>query len=256
MDHKQNTWHLLRQWIPVIVAGALGLAILGGRFLQGDYLTGILIVTVVGIVLAWTWYNAFAQVAKMLQAPLPQPLLAYFENRLGQAPLADRTTNLAFSKALVYTLYGRFDSARSEIGRVNWQGKPPMVQAQKTILEAWWAYLEQHDFERGLLLAQQARKLTDVSTAFPGAGFSLSAYDAAIEVGQLLTNQADPTTVASLETKVRRFPALMKVLVAWGLETYYRQSGQYPPTHIGVGKCFQKPPQGQRRQQRRHDPRI
>jgi len=226
MEKRQNTWYLPRQWIPAVILAVILLVALGGRLLQGDYLPVILVVGVTGSIIGWVWYSTFAKIGRLLQASSPQPLLAYYESRLGKAAIADREANLAFSKALVYTLYGRFESAKTEIDNVDWEQKPPLVRAQRTFLQALWAYLERHDFQQGLVLAQEARKLAEVSSRFPGAGISLSAFDAAIEIGQVLSGNPESRLVSNLETKVQRFPALMKVLVAWGLEGFYQQSGR------------------------------
>jgi hypothetical protein len=202
------------------------LVILGGRLLQGDYLQVLFIVGITGIVMAWGIYGSLFQVGQLLKASSPEPLVAYYGKRLGKLRIADLDANLAFSKGLVYTLYGRFESARTVINKVNWEQKPPLVQAPKIFLEALWAFLERHEFQQGLLLAQKARAMTDVSSAFPGAGIALSAYDAAVEIGQALATTAQPSVIASLEVKAKKLPILVRVLAVWGLEGHYRQSGQ------------------------------
>lgn len=224
MEKRQNTWYLLRQWILPLILGVILVIALGWRLLQGDYWIIISIIAITGTVVGWVLYSSITQVGKLLQAPAPQPLLAYYDRRLGKAMIAERDANLSFSKALVYTLYGDFESAKTEVDKVNWKQKPPLVQAQKTLLEALWAYLEQNDFQRGLVLAQEAQKMAEVSSTFPGASISLSAYDAVIEIGQVLSGNPEPEVVSSLETRVKRFPVVIKILVVWGLEGYYRQS--------------------------------
>lgn len=226
MEKRQNTWYLLKQWMLVIIPTAILVIALGWRFLQGDYGMVIFIVAVISTMVGWVLYSSISQVNKLLQAPSPEPLLAYYDRRLGKAVIAEREAVLAFSKALTYTLYGHFESAKSEVNKVNGKQKLPLVQAQKTFLEALWAYLEQHDFQQGLMLAQEARKMAEVSSTFPGASISLSAYDAAIEIGQVLSGNPEPEVVTRLERRAKRFPVVIKILVVWGLEGYYRQSAQ------------------------------
>ena len=86
--------------------------------------------------------------------------------------------------------------------------------------------MEKHDFRQGINLAKEARRLTEVSKSFPGANVSLNSYDIAIDIGELLSGNSDPSIVIRLESKITKSPMMMKVLVAWGLEGFYNQSGQ------------------------------
>ncbi len=232
MTRQKNTAYMLRQWLIPAIAVLIVAVFLISQLLQGNYLSVAVVVALVALAAAWTLYGPARQERKLLQSAAPEPLLAHYERTFAQAPIADRDAALAFHKAVALTLYGRYDDARAALAVIDWPARPPLIQAQKTLLEAWWAYLAQPDPARGLRLAQQARELADVSFPFPGAGQPLAAYAAAVDLGQLLTGAAQPDAAAPdlaarLEDRLPRQPLLLKALLAWGLVIYYQRSG--PP---------------------------
>lgn len=226
MEKQANTWYLIQQWLPALIFGGLALVMVGAQLAVGNYWI-LLVVGAAGLIFGWTWYRSMAEVERLLQAPVPQSLVAYFENKVRKAPLMEhKDAMLAHLKSLAYTLYGDFAAARAEMLPIGWAQKPPLVQAQYVFLQTLWAYLEQRDIAAGLSLARQARALTEVPATFPGAQMSLDAFDAAIEIGQMLAENSDPNLAVNLEKKLKRAPVLMKLWVAWGLEGYYRKTGQ------------------------------
>ena len=225
MEKKQNTLFLLIQWIPVIII--LGIVLFGifSLIQQGNYII-IPAMTIAGLMLWRIYTSTTAEFNKLLKSSSPQPLIDFYDKKLGKAKIPHKDAHLVFSKALTYTLYGYFDSARVEVGKINWAEKPPIFQAQEKYLLALWAYLENHDFQQGINLAKEARRLTDVSKSLPGANTSLNSYNTAIDIGELLTGNSNPGTVAKLESKIEKSPILIKVLIVWGLEGFYILSGQ------------------------------
>ena len=161
---------------------------------------------------------------QLLQATSPQPLIDHYNEMLDKVP----EIHLAFPKSLAYTLYGYFDAAKLGIDRVDHQQKPqpPIFQAQKAYLQAPWTCLEKRDFQQGLNLSKEARCLAEVPSALPNSFISLSSFDAAIEIGELLNRNPDPNLLPSLHKRLQNFPPTMKVIVAWGLERFHRRSGQ------------------------------
>ncbi|MBK9207114.1 MAG: hypothetical protein IPL71_01905 [Anaerolineales bacterium] len=172
MEKKQNTLFLLKQWIPIIIIWGILLFGMFGLIRQGSYMP-IPVIAIAGMVILWTYTGTTAQFNKLLKSSSPQPLIDYYDKKIGKAKTPHKDANLVFTKALAYTLYGYFDSARTEAGKINWEKKPPLFQAQKIYLLALWAYLEKHDFRQGINLAKEARRLTEVSKSFPGANVSL-----------------------------------------------------------------------------------
>lgn len=227
MEKKHNTAFLLLQWIPVVILWGLLLFGMSVLIRRDNYLPIIVVIAMTGAIFVWVYFNTFSQIDRLLKASSSQPLVDHYDKRLGRSPLLpNKDAILAFSKSLIYTLYGDFENAKLEVNKVNWEEKPPLVKAQRLFLQALWAYLEAHDFQQGVHLAKEARQLTDMSSSFPGARRSLSAYDMVIEVGELLSGSSEPNIVASLENRLQQFPVLMKLIAAWGLEGFYNQSGQ------------------------------
>ena len=221
MERKQNDSFLLTNWLVTVIAGAVLIFLLVRSFQQGNYWVVFL---TIGFMLA-VIFTYKVQINRLLHADSPQPLIDYYEKIYSRRPTHYDDTLLAFSKALSYTLYGRFDSARTEVEKTDWEQKPPIFQALKVCLQALWAYLEDHDFQQGTALAKEARRLAEVSSSLPGAGISLSSHDAIVEIGELLSGNMDPAIVTSLREKLQRLPILMKVFIAWGLERFYDRSG-------------------------------
>ncbi|MBX7223782.1 MAG: hypothetical protein K1Y36_27960 [Blastocatellia bacterium] len=225
MEREQNTQYLLKKWtLSIILLPFLGL-VFAGLLWKGEYLTVIIFLVTVGAGLGWASFN-YRQAGRLLQETSPQPLIDWYEKAFSKTKMADREAFLASSKALVYTLFGRFELARLETREITWEQQAPMVQASQFLLEALWAYLEKHDFQKGLGLAQTARKMADVSTAFPFAGVSIKGYEALVEIGEVLTGTPSLQTVSSLEAKLNQVSPYMKIVVAWGLESFYNRSGQ------------------------------
>ncbi len=227
MEKKHNTAYLLRQWIPVIILWIILLVGMSGLIRQGNYLPVIALIAITAAIVGWVYFKTFSQINRLLKDPSSKPFIDYYDKRLGKSPLLpNKDAILAFSKSLIYTLYGDFENAKVEVNKVNWEQKPPLFKAQRLFLQALWAYLETHDFQQGLNLAKEARRLTEVSSSFPGARRSLGAYDMAIEIGELLNGNSEPNLVHNLEKRFQQFPVLMKLVTAWGLEGFYNQSGQ------------------------------
>src|SRR5260221_10350723 len=215
MNRKQNNAYMLRQWLLPGIAGLLALLFAGSQLLQGNVLPVVIVVALVALVVGWGNLGGARQESRLLQAAAPEPLLAYYDRKFAQAMIADRDAALAFSKALALTVYGRFADARAALAPIDWAARPPMVAAQQTVVQAWWAYLTQPDGAAGLALAKQARQLADVAGALRGGGLSRGVYDAAVELGPLLSG-GGAEAAARLESRLPRQPLLPRALLAWG----------------------------------------
>ncbi|MEZ4594479.1 MAG: hypothetical protein R3D55_25540 [Chloroflexota bacterium] len=225
MEKKQNTVFLLKQWIPIIIFGSLLLYGIVAMIQRGNYFI-IPALAIAGIMIWRIYSGTTAEFNKLLKSSSPQPLLNFYDKKIGQAKMPHKDAHLMFSKAFAYTLYGDFDSARAEADKIDWRQKPPFFQAQHMYLLALWAYLENHEFQQGVNLAKEARRLANISKSFAGAKTSLDTYDTVIDIAELLTGNASPGTVARLESKTKESSVVMKILAAWGLEGFYIQSGQ------------------------------
>ena len=182
------------------------------------------VIVILGVFIARSFFSDNHRYKQLLQSTSPQPLINHYNELLGKAP----EVHLAFPKALAHTLYGNFDAAKLEIDRIEYQQKPlpPIFQAQKVYLQAVWAYLEKHDFQQGRDLAKEARHLAEAPSALPNSFISLSAFDAASEMGELLNGNSDPNLLARLQKRLIGLSFPIRILTAWGLERIYNQSGE------------------------------
>jgi hypothetical protein len=142
LTKQQNTQYMLRQWLLPGIAGLAVMLFLGNQLVQDNTLAVAIAVALVAVAGGWAVFGGPVQEGKLLQSATPEPLLAYFDQKLAQAPIADRDASLAFTRALVNTLYGRFDAARAEVTKLDWASRPPLILAQATFLQTWWAYLD------------------------------------------------------------------------------------------------------------------
>ena len=225
MEKKQNTSFLLKQWIPTVILLGILLYTVVVLIQRGNYII-ILAIAIGGIFLWRTYASTTTEFNKLLKSSSPQPLNDFYEKKFGQAKIPHKDAHLVFSKAFAYTLYGHFDLARAEADKIDWRQKPPFFQAQHMYLLALWAYLENHEFQQGVNLAKEARRLANISKSFPGAKTSLDTYDIVIDIGELLSGNSSPDIIARLESKIDKSLVVMKILSAWGLEGFYIQSGQ------------------------------
>ncbi|MBK7896146.1 MAG: hypothetical protein IPJ90_14970 [Anaerolineaceae bacterium] len=225
MEKKQNTSFLLKQWIPAVIVLGILLYATVALIQRGNYIM-IPAMAIAGIFLWRTYAGTTAEFNKLLKSSSPQPLIDFYDKKLGQAKMPHKDAHLVSSKAFAYTLYGDFDSARAETDKIDWRQKPPFFQAQHMYLLALWAYLENHEFQQGVNLAKEARRLVNISKSFPGAKTSLDTYDTVIDIGELLSGNSSPEIIARLESKIDKSLVVMKILAAWGLEGFYIQSGQ------------------------------
>ena len=225
MEKKQNTSFLLKQWIPAVILLGILLYATVALIQRGNYVM-IPAMAVAGIMVWRTYSGTTAEFNKLLKSSSPQPLIDFYDKKIGQAKMPHKDAHLVFSKAFAYTLYGDFDSARAEADKIDWRQKPPFFQAQHMYLLALWAYWENHEFQQGVNLAKEARRLTNISKSFPGAKTSLDTYDTVIDIGELLSGNSSPEIIARLESKIDKSLVVMKILAAWSLEGFYIQSGQ------------------------------
>lgn len=226
MDNRRYTIYLLLLWIPVTVFVILVLVGVLSSAQRGDFLP-FAAVAVTIVVIGWLILRTRTRVNTLLQSDSPKPLIKFHDGNVGRLPLLpEKEADLAASRSLIYTLYGQFEDAKKEMGGIRWDDKPPLYQAQNVWLQALWAYLEIHDFQRGLNLAREARRLADVAPRFPGARTSIDTFDTAVEVGELLSGQPGVGAEDHLISRLRRLPVLVRVVAIWGLEGFYKRSGQ------------------------------
>src|SRR5262245_52293198 len=101
MEKKQNTTYLLKLWIPVILFWIILLFGICGLIRQGNDLPVIVFIAIImAAIVGRGYFKTFSQINRLLRAPSPQPLIDYYNKRLGKAPfLSNKDAILAFSKS-------------------------------------------------------------------------------------------------------------------------------------------------------------
>lgn len=112
------------------------------------------------------------------------------------------------------------------MGRVAWDEQPPAIRSNRLYLDTVLALLEKGDGAAALSLARETRGLADVPSSLPYARLALSSCDMLIEISQIVAGEASPEIIASLEARRKKLPLMNQLLIAWGLEQAYAQTGQ------------------------------
>jgi hypothetical protein len=166
----------------------------------------------------------------------PEPLLRIFRGAGAKAmPNADAWG--AYFEAWVYTLYGRFDSARQALARIEWRREPQLVQAAATGVEALLCYFDTREYARGLELARVARAAAEVSSKFPGAKTAMDSADSIVEIGRALSNEMKPDTTAKLAAQSRDLPFGARLIATWGLAAAHAQAGDAAQANEALARC-------------------
>ena len=62
--------------------------------------------------------------------------------------------------------------------------------------------------------------------ATPGAAKARRAFDAYVEIGEVLSGNHSPEVIDSLRAKIAQGPTLLKIVIAWALESAYTDLGR------------------------------
>jgi hypothetical protein len=222
---KSNTRYLLFIWI--VAAAVCGYVLFGFivKLWQGD-VWGVILPLVFGVLLVGVIkFVVGNKLKRLLQSSSADDLVAFYKKKIRKGLMPDSDAWLAHSCGLVYTLYGDYDAARTNLQKIDWTQRAPLIQACGRCLEALLCYFDTKEYQKGLELARQAQQLGTVSEMFPGAKTSAAAFQSYVEIGEVLCDQATSATVKSLEEKMKKLPAIGCLLVAWGLNNAYRKSG-------------------------------
>ena len=143
----------------------------------------------------------------------------------------------AYLEAWAFTLYGRFDSAREALARVEWKHEPPVVGAAATSVEALLCFFDTRDFVRGFNLARTARAAADSSGHFPGVKTAMQSYDSLVEIGRVLTDNLKADTIANLRSQAQTLPIGARLIATWGLATAYARTGDAAQANETLARC-------------------
>jgi hypothetical protein len=201
-----NTKHLLKWWAVIIVAG--GLLLVGMTFglisglHRGDYTP--VIALVVGVAFAtFSVLRGRRKALALFRETTPDRAIAFYHSSLKRAPNGKALA--AHSSAFAAVLYGEFDRAREELSSINWAALPPMYQGFETHIHSLLAIFEAKDYLKALLLAEEARDLTEASENLPGVATGRAAHDANVAVCELLTGKSNPELLSRLDKACKGF---------------------------------------------------
>jgi tetratricopeptide (TPR) repeat protein len=246
MEEKQNAKYLLKLFIPGIALGALDIIICGiilADVIKDKQIVLFLSCLVVLLLffglegyLVMKWANR--RIGQALQSESPQPLISiseyrFFSHSLGRflnklylKIIPGLKTSQVIGKAMAYTYWGQFDQAREELRKVEWEKQPPMYQSLAIYIKALHEYLERNDFKQGMELAKDSYRLVQLPSFIPGRNWFYRDTITLIEIGQILNENPDATTMVKLEAKFKRGRIMIKPLIAWALEKAYNQMGK------------------------------
>lgn len=154
----------------------------------------------------------------------PDRAIAFYHSSLKRAPYGKILA--AHSSAYAAVLYGQFDRAREELGSINWAALPPMYLGFEAHIHSLLAIFQGKDYLKALLLAEEARDLTEASKSLPGVTTSRAAYDANVAVCELLTGKSDPKLLSQLDKACKDLPGVAPAIPSWALANYYAKAGQ------------------------------
>ncbi len=217
-----------KQFVLIGVAAGLFASILLtgvlGNVVHGNYLAiplvGCILVLAFGVMWLGVWLNR-QRIQLMFRKPTPDMIIEHYNTALLQArarkiPHAEAAT--AHLSALAAAVYGQYDRARAELGKVNWAQEPPMYRGHRLHMLALIALLEKQDAEGALRMAAEARALEQSDRA--GA---LPILDGVIRVA---AGEGDAETVNRIQKAAARGSGGMPAVCAWALSLYCERNGQ------------------------------
>lgn len=218
---KENNIYLLKLWLIPILIGVVVVSGVLVNVARGNYF--FLIVLLIPFVYWFAKGNPSKEIDKLLQQSSPEKLVDYYKMTIKPEAFENGDAYLAYTIALAYCYYGEFDNAVNGMKHIDWGSRPPLIQSLDLVIQSLISYLKNGDFTKGLMLARKARELATASGNFPGSNQSKLAYDAYVEIGQVLTGFSNPQVVNSLELKLKKSShTLLKIPIAWGLACAYK----------------------------------
>jgi len=222
-----NTKHLVKWWAVIIGVG--GLLLVGMTFglisglHRGDYPP--VIALVVGVTFAtFAVLRGRRKALALFRETTPDRAIAFYHSSFKRAPKGKPLA--AHSSAYAAVLYGDFDRAREELSTVNWAALPPMYQGFEAHIHSLLAIFQAKDYSKALLLAEEARDLTEASKKLPGVATSRAAFDGLVAVCEVLGGKHDPELLTRLDGASRGLPGVAPAIPSWALATYYVGAGQ------------------------------
>ena len=163
---------------------------------------------------------------RLLQSRSPDRMIAVCAGATNRAiGVSGMDAVQAHSIAFVYTLYGEYESARTELQKINWASRPPLAQAWERSVLALHCYFETREYEHGLELARSARELGRSPRLIPGVRTSAAALESYVLIGEILCGRYSESGVRELEADRNMLPLLGQLIADWGLALAHGRTG-------------------------------
>jgi len=210
-------------WAIALALGGITTFGIAAAIMRGDYLVPCIVLTVGVFILLQRWYVR-RKILLLFRERTPDKAIAYYRRSTSALPNGRAIGSYLSSFALA--VYGEYDRSREELAAVSWGSLPPMYEGFRTHVLSTLALLQEKNPKKALDLAQEARDLCSVSSAFPGSAQSRKAIEAHMCACELLTGEAPDATVSRLEVSLRELNAFALVLPAWSLSLHFSRSKQ------------------------------
>lgn len=236
--NNRNNLLMLKIWILVLFFGAF--VVLGIFYNLNPlfYVIFPLIVFFISFKLRQTNQN----VTKALQNDNPMVLIDILVKPI-KSNLQENIEEsiIAYNTSFAYVLYREFEKANEIMNAVDWEAKEPMFQALDFNIKSLINFFNA-EIHEGLVNARKAKELATTASVFPGAKKSMDAYEAYIEIGQILSGFSNDHNIQSLEKKFLEVPPLLKIIIAWGLVHGYKQRNKLKEFNNMLEYCRKNAP--------------
>ena len=222
----RNTRYLAARWAVAIVSMIIVALMFSSSLREGRVWSVVLpLIVVMLLLIVIRSRTGERKIRSLLQSRTPDDLVQHYRRTIRTGVIRDGDAMLAHACALAYMLYGYYPAARSELGRIDWERRDPLIRAAGRSAEALLYYFFTRDYERGVEVAREARDLARIPGVFPGSRTSAAAFDTIVEIGEILCERYGDQTIASLERSMAKLPVTGKLLAAWGLAVAYHRNG-------------------------------
>ncbi len=197
---------------------------------------GYSIFFVLGIFFTIRWTNN--RIRKALKEPSPEKLISISTLRGTLGPLAQLynkllswitpgwPANQIFAEAFANIYWGYFKKVNEELQTVNWQKLPPIYQSHQYFFDAINQFLDKKNIQEGIKSALVYYSLNQLPNWIPGRKWLYSEARIPLEIGRVIDQEPDPSSITILEEKFKHSRLILKPMIAWALEKAYLRGGE------------------------------
>ncbi|MBO8173375.1 MAG: hypothetical protein H0Z33_16025 [Bacillaceae bacterium] len=237
---NKNNKYLLKLWIPSLIIIIVAFISLANNTNQNPTVL-ITVLFVIGLVI-YMRFKAKNKINQSLKKESPESLIKTLNGSIKLSMGDIKAFMTAYHSALSYLLYGQFQQALAEMNKINWEEQEPLFQSFNLNIQSLNHYLNTKDYQEGLRLARKAKASASVSSVYPGQQKSAQTYQAYVDVGLILTNQASEEQIKNVQQVFNKLPVIPKLIIAWGLAVYYKNHNQMDKASEMINFCQQSAP--------------